>query len=203
MPEKQTPSRPFKNIILNTALFMAVALIGYGLTFYFDNGKPPSSAVDKSRPIAQDNKPIQPFSFTDISGQVHNIEDFRGKIVIINFWATWCAPCVVEFPALLELAAKNKDDVVLIALSSDMDENAIKVFLRKQAKPTANVYIAHDREDVTLKLFGVTQLPETIIADRDLKKREKLIGAEWLSKDVQKILDSLRINKIDNDILLP
>ncbi len=180
--KKQTAAR-----LLNTTLFVAVALIGYGLTVYLDNSAPPARAkIEK-----ENSEAIADFSFTDLAGSTHNLEDFEGKIVIINFWATWCAPCVVEFPALLDLAAKNKSDVVLIALSSDMDEAPIRNFLKKQQTPGANVYIAHDSENLTLKQFGVSQLPETIITDRALKKRTKLIGAEWSSTEVQKIIDAL------------
>ncbi len=180
--KKQTAAR-----LLNAALFVTVALIGYGLTVYLDNGRPPTHAkIEK-----ENSESITDFSFTDLSGKKQNLKKFQGKIVIINFWATWCAPCVVEFPALLDLAAKNKDDVVLIALSSDMDESAIHSFLKKQPAPETNVYIAHDSDNLTLKQFGVSQLPETIITNRALKKQIKLIGAEWSPGEVQKIINSL------------
>lgn len=169
---------------LNAALFLAVAALGYGLTVYFDSAGTPARA-------ANEIKPLPDFSFTDLSGKTRSAADFKNKIVLINFWATWCAPCVVEFPALLKIAADNKENVVLIALSSDANENDIKKFLQQQKTPTENVFIAHDREDVTLKIFGVTQLPETVIADRDLNIREKLIGAEWEPQMLQKIIDSL------------
>ena len=182
---KQTTSQ-----LLNATLLITIALIGYGLTVYFDGSKPPNTATN-TRIIAQDNEPLADFKFTDLSGESHSLKDFQGKIVIINFWATWCAPCVVEFPALLKIAAANQDKVVLIALSSDVGETEIRTFLAKQSEPATNVYIAPDREDLTLKMFGVNRLPETLITDRDLKKREKLIGAEWASEALQKIIDSL------------
>jgi len=169
---------------LNAALFLAVAALGYGLTIYFDGASMPARAETET-------KPLPDFSFTDLSGKTRSVHDFKNKIVIINFWATWCAPCVMEFPALLKIAADNKDNVVLIALSSDAKEDDIKKFLQQQKAPTENVLIAHDREDVTLKIFGVTQLPETIITDPELNIREKLIGAEWEPAMLQKIIDSL------------
>ncbi|MBP7721125.1 MAG: TlpA family protein disulfide reductase [Alphaproteobacteria bacterium] len=169
---------------LNAALFLAVAALGYGLTIYFDGAAMPARAETEITPLPD-------FSFTDMSGKTRSVQYFKNKIVIINFWATWCAPCVVEFPALLKIAADNKDDVVLIALSSDAKEDDIKKFLQQQKAPTDNVFIAHDREDVTLKIFGVSQLPETVITDRDLNIREKLIGAEWETAMLQKIIDSL------------
>ncbi|MCE7887483.1 MAG: TlpA family protein disulfide reductase [Alphaproteobacteria bacterium PRO2] len=169
---------------LNAALFLAVAALGYGLTIYFDGASMPARAKTEI-------KPLPDFSFTDLSGKTRNARDFKNKIVIINFWATWCAPCVVEFPALLKIAAENKNSVVLIALSSDAKEDDIKKFLQQQKEPTDNVFIAHDRTDVTLKIFGVTRLPETILTDRGLNVREKIIGAEWEPGMLQKIIDSL------------
>lgn len=169
---------------LNATLFIAVAALGYGLTTYMDHAAPPARAETEI-------KALPDFSFTALDGKTHKAKDFRGKIVIVNFWATWCPPCVVEFPALLKIAADNKDNVVLIALSSDTKEDDIKKFLQQQKEPADNVFIAHDREDVTLKIFGVTQLPETVITDRELNIREKLIGAEWEPRMLQKIIDSL------------
>ncbi len=168
---------------LNAALFIAVAALGYGLTIYMDSGAP-------SARTETEIKPLPDFSFTELDGTTHAARDFRGKIVIVNFWATWCPPCVVEFPALLKIAAEN-DDVILIALSSDTDEATIKKFLQQQEKPAKNVFIAHDREDVTLKIFGVSKLPETVITDHELNIRKKLIGAEWEPRMLQKIIDSL------------
>ena len=71
---------------LNAALFLAVAALGYGLTIYFDGASMPARAETET-------KPLPDFSFTDLSGKTRSVHDFKNKIVIINFWATWCAPC--------------------------------------------------------------------------------------------------------------
>jgi thiol-disulfide isomerase/thioredoxin len=176
------------SIAFNVILFLSVVGLGYGLTLYFDGLHPSYYSPEIT---AGDNEVVQDFSFTDLSGQTHTLNDFKGKIILINMWATWCTPCVVEFPALIKFAAANKDKVVLIALSSDMAETDIRRFLAKQAEPGDNVYIALDRDNITLKNFGVSQLPETVITDRELKKKQKLIGADWEPEELQKIIDSL------------
>ncbi len=170
--------------LLNAALLLVVVLAGYGLTMHLDSGRPAAQQTP--------SEPLSEFSFADIEGKSHKSADFRGKIVVINFWASWCAPCVKEFPNLLSIAAKNPDDVVLIALSSDKSEDDIRKFLQNQKVPGENVFISHDKEDITLKIFGISRLPETIIADHDLNRREKLVGAEWDQEMLQKIIDSLR-----------
>lgn len=170
---------------LNIALFAAALLAGYGMTVYFDSGEP------AGKPVPAQVKSLPGFSFTDLEGRKHDLKDFTGKIIILNFWASWCAPCVQEFPALLRIARENKG-LVLIALSSDAREEDIQRFMRKQTEPTPNVYIARDAEDVTLKLFGISRLPETIIADQKLQQRHKLVGAAWEEQELQKMIESLR-----------
>jgi thiol-disulfide isomerase/thioredoxin len=176
-------SRKQKALWLNIALFVAVGLLGYGLTIYFDNRQPPNVQQMQEEALPE-------FVFTDLSGKTHNVTDFQGKVILINFWATWCPPCVVEFPALLKIAAEN-EDVIFIALSSDLGDEEIKRFLSQQKELTPNVYIARDSEDVTLKTFGIKDLPETIIVGPDMTQHEKLIGVEWDPAVVQKIIDSL------------
>ncbi len=132
------------------------------------------------------------FTYEDIGGTVGALSKHRGKVVILNFWASWCPPCVAEFPQLLTLAATYPDDVVLLALSSDHDPAMMDRFLarlkREQgAKATApNVVIARDVDNsIILPVYGTARLPETIVIDADGIMREKVSGAiEWDAPDV-------------------
>jgi len=66
-------------------------------------------------------------SFLDAEGKPVRIGDFRGKVVVVNLWATWCAPCILEMPTLAKLAASGKDrDLVVLAVSIDRDKDADK-----------------------------------------------------------------------------
>lgn len=183
-----------RTIFFNVLLFAVIAGATYAATLYFDRGRPhinvqPESVIQKveSGDVAPD------FSFTTPDGKTHSVRDFKGRIVILNFWASWCPPCVKEFPALLEVAARFPDDVVLIALSSDLDGAAMEAFLKKQKFEAApNVYVALDADQaVTREIFQSFRLPETILMDRDQKMRRKIPGADWSVEEMSAAVRAL------------
>ena len=118
-----------------------------------------------------------------MNGTERHINDFREKTVILNFWATWCAPCVIEMPQLFEIAA-SRDDIVLIALSSDLNTEALDKFLAKMNQKhlkSGNIVIALDQKRmITQGTFGTYRLPESIIISPEGKMLRKVVGAvDW------------------------
>ncbi len=187
----------------NILILSAIALATYGITLYFGSRKI-VQPVPVAENIEQDFTPVQgeyqivpEFIFTDINGNAHNIRDFKGKTVILNFWASWCAPCIVEFPHLIEAAHKNKD-VILIAMSSDLDQEIVENFMTKMEKKqnldfdAPNIIITRDESyTITTDLFGTISLPETILIAPNQTMRHKFIGANWTPKELQDQLDKL------------
>jgi cytochrome c biogenesis protein CcmG, thiol:disulfide interchange protein DsbE len=160
------------NLIILAGILIAAAL----LTMMFDGLKP----------IVPEKPAAPAFSFTSLEGKTHALEDFKDKTVILNFWASWCPPCVKEFPILLQIAEKHKDKAVLIALSSDMDDAAIKKFLAAQKiKSSENVIIARDAANISGDLFKTYQLPETFVIDHDMRIRAKFTGADWQQSELE------------------
>lgn len=183
----------------NIAILIIIALATYGLTLYFGQTEIKTVPIKtKTTPLL--NEQIPSFSFTTLDGKTHAIENFKDKIIILNFWASWCAPCVKEFPLLLNAAHENKNDLVLIALSSDIDENAIHNFIKKMKTKhdlkfnADNIFIAFDENQaITADIFGTFKLPETILIAPNQTMRHKFIGANWTKKDLQDWLEKLRI----------
>jgi len=167
---------------LNIALFLVVLVIGYGATHVLFQSAPRVKVAA-----------VPAFEFTDVRGRTQGLGDFEGKVVVLNFWATWCAPCVKEFPVLLDLARKNAEDVVLVALSSDIDDASIDKFLVKYGYEDLadHIYIARDVSGVTGELFGTYKLPETLIIDRGQRLYHKFIGANWTFEEAQNVLNRL------------
>jgi len=165
---------------VNIILLVATILIGAGLTFWFDNV--PSPLNDNVSPmVVMDNvagDKVPDFEVTDISGRKYSIEDFRGKIVLVNFWATWCAPCVVEFPKLIELANAHKDEL----------------FLKKNRQAPRNFVIARDiKRKITTDVFQTYKLPETLIISPSGKMVKKIVGdTDWGGQEIQNLLSSLK-----------
>ncbi len=136
---------------------------------------------------AEVGKPAPDFTLTDLDGKEWHLNDLKGKVVFLNFWATWCQPCVEEMPAMETL---NKRLAIapfkmITILSNDRPEFAQKMVQRVGA--TFPVLI--DPNSIVGDQYGLTGVPETFIIDADGIVREKFIGPRpW---DSQGALDML------------
>ncbi len=132
--------------------------------------------------------PAPQFTVSD-SDRTLSLRDFRGKTVLLNFWATWCPPCVEEMPSLVALQKQMGDKVVVLAVSVDVDENAYKQFLRSHH---IDLLTVRDAENKSNALYGTFKFPETYVIDREGLVRRKFIGAaEWTSPEIVSYLEKL------------
>ena len=121
------------------------------------------------------------FTLTD-SQRTVALSQFRGKPVVLNFWATWCPPCVEEMPSLVELQKQLGDKVTVLAVSEDADDGAYKQFVRDH---NVDLLTVRDIHQNTNEVYGTFKFPETYIIDRDGKIVRKFIGAtDWTSPDL-------------------
>ncbi len=110
---------------------------------------------------------------TTLDGETFDLEDYRGKPVVINFWASWCGYCGVEMPDLLEFAEAHPEAVVLgVAVNDERD--AALAFAREHAITFPSVY---DPDGTVFAQFESQGLPTTVFLDKDLRLKEKIIGA--------------------------
>ncbi len=126
----------------------------------------------------------------DINGKSEHLTDFRGKVVVLNFWATWCQPCVEEVPALIELNKRisNRNGVVL-GVSVDEDPTAYQKFLVDHA---INFPTSRDASKKYAQDYGTLMYPETYIIDRRGKIARKVIGPQdWNSAEMVAYFDAL------------
>lgn len=115
---------------------------------------------------------------TGLDGQQTDIKEFKDKVVIVNFWASWCAPCVEEFPSMLNLASEFPNDMVILAISGDSDRASVDAFLKAFPKRPANFLIFSDPNQELAKKFGTQVLPESYVLERGLKVYRKVVGTE-------------------------
>ena len=118
------------------------------------------------------------------------LDQFRGQIVVLNFWATWCPPCVEEMPSLVEMQRRMKaKGVTVVAVSIDVDEGAYHQFVKEHG---VNLLTVRDPDEKTPKLYGTHGWPETYIIDRKGVVRRKFIGAvDWTDPEVTDFLNRL------------
>lgn len=131
------------------------------------------------------------FSITD-NGRTVRLSQFRGQVVLLNFWATWCPPCLEELPSLLDLHHRMPQ-MVILAVSVDTDADAYHAFLRDNHVDLLDV---RDPSQKSNHLYGTVQFPETYVIDKSGHLRRKFVGAQdWISPSILRYLTSISAQK--------
>ena len=138
---------------------------------------------------AQELKPwgggaTPPLELSDLQGTQHRLADYRGKVVLINFWATWCAPCRDEMPSIERLRASLKGrPFAVLAVNLAEPESRIRKFL--EVVPVGfTVLLDHDTK--TAKAWQAKLLPATYIVDPDGRVRYRHLGErDWSKPEVR------------------
>ncbi|MCW5978570.1 MAG: TlpA family protein disulfide reductase [Bryobacteraceae bacterium] len=130
------------------------------------------------------------FSIRADSGQTISRGDFGGRLLVLNFWATWCPPCIEEMPSLDEFQKQFRDaGVVVLGVSVDEDEGAYRRFLERAG---VSFSTARDPEAALADKFGTYRYPETYVINRDGKVVQKIIGeADWTDARMVSYIKSL------------
>lgn len=137
--------------------------------------------------------PAPTVGFTDADGKAMTLADFKGQIVVVNLWATWCAPCRLEMPTLAKLAAAYQTQpvqVVAISVDRDADLNLAKTDIANN--PPLKLY----RDPGYKFAFGLKPtaagFPTTIIFDKQGRERARLSGgADWNGKEARALIETL------------
>ena len=122
--------------------------------------------------------------------QTVTLSQLHGQVVVLNFWATWCAPCVEEIPSLVTMSQKMKGKgVTVLGVSVDADEDAYEKFVKDHGVTFLTVRDADQKSNV---LYGTVKFPETYIIDRSGVVRRKFIGAvDWTSPEIIDFLNKI------------
>jgi len=141
--------------------------------------------------------PLAPeVAFADADGNPKTFADFRGKLTVVNFWATWCAPCVAEMQSLDRLSALMHQDIVVVALSQDRGgKTAVAPFYDRQNIKHLPIYL--DPRGVTRRALGIGALPTTVIYDHRGKEVGRLLGtAAWNSPSAIAFLKEIALRSV-------
>ncbi|MBA8836465.1 TlpA family protein disulfide reductase [Rhizobium leguminosarum] len=161
--------------------------------------EPPKSFVLRDAP-----EPVPALQFTDDAGRPQTLDMFRGKVVLLNVWATWCLPCRKEMPTLDRLQATlGGPDFEVVALSIDRGGlEAVKRFYAEVGVQHLAVHVdATSQAGFALASFG---LPTTLLVDRQGQELGRLVGpAEWDAPDMTAFLRSVLALREDGLVLKP
>ena len=110
----------------------------------------------------------------DLDGKPISLDEFKGKIVLLNFWATWCGPCRAEIPDLIELQNKYKDQFAIVALATDEDDPVlVKKFSQKAG---INYRVGMSSDELRVKYGGIPALPTSFVIDTQGRVVQKHVG---------------------------
>jgi thiol-disulfide isomerase/thioredoxin len=135
-------------------------------------------------------KQMNGISFVDAQGRKLGLEDFRGKFVLVNLWATWCGPCRREMPSLDRLQARlSGDEFTVLALSQDRKGvAAVEKFLTQVGIKNLGVFV--DSSARSARTLGAIGLPTTILLNKEGGVIGRLIGpAEWDSDEAVRLIE--------------
>ena len=143
--------------------------------------------------LPKDAGPAPATSFLDADGKPLRVADFKGKVVVLNLWATWCGPCVLEMPTLAKLAAAYQGKpvaVVAVSIDGDRDADKARAFIAGHA-PLAfyrdpKLKLPYDLKPPT------AGMPTTVIFGKDGVERGRLSGgADWSGRDAKAVIDQV------------
>lgn len=192
------PSPAPSSTSLRTVAIIAtvVALIGISLPFTWqahedDAGEPISAPfiepvaahaspleaeaqADQAACMA-DAKPAKDFTLPALDGKNVSLSSFKGKVVLLNFWATWCGPCKAEIPGFVELQAQYKNDLVILGLSVDDPADKAKAFA-EQYKVNYPMVLGLGHDDIQDAYGPIYGIPASFLISRDGKVCKRHLG---------------------------
>jgi len=156
-----------------------IVLVGLRDIKRFRAGAPAESADASGKELrtirfVKNPQPAPALSLRDLDGRALSSFDWRGKVVLLNFWATWCGPCRAEIPDLISLQEKYPDKLLIVGLSQDLDPPAkVKEFARAM---NINYPVAMSTEEIERSFGGVFGLPTSFVIDTEGRIVQKHIG---------------------------
>ena len=152
------------------------------------------SEINERELLSSQFKNMEPINFEllDMQGKKRSLVEFKGKPVLLNFWATWCPPCLEELPSLLKYSEKAKDEygLVVLAVSIDLSKNdVVHFFNEKKLWPLSSLpfTILLDSSAEIAKKYGTVKFPESYLISSDFKVVKKFTGSQnWDSIEIDK-----------------
>jgi cytochrome c biogenesis protein CcmG/thiol:disulfide interchange protein DsbE len=146
-----------------------------------------AAGCDRGGHPTQIGRPAPDFTVTD-DGRSVRLSSYRGKVVVLNFWASWCAPCIEEIPSLNQLQ-RDMPQVVVVGVDMGEEDGAYRQFI---ADHRVDFLTVRDAQQQSNGLYGTSRPPETYIIDRKGQIRRKFIGAQdWTSPEILNYLSQL------------
>lgn len=177
-------------LIFAAILLVALAALGWAASVEDHRYDPLTTSLARQLRAQVVDQPAPPVSLPDLDGRLRGLEQDRGRVLLVNFWASWCEPCRREFPSMLELARSLKDRPFhIVAISQDEDETAMRAFLTQQGYQPSDFTVLRDADGSTSKRWGTERLPESYLVDREGQVVLRFQSAyEWTADPIVQVV---------------
>lgn len=184
----ETGETAMKDHLKALAVVVVLLCVGAGAWQWLSKGPQPSAEIERTMST------LPAIELKTIDGRTFKTSDVRGKILIVNFWASWCGPCVEEVPSLARLSEKMGDDLRILAISGDTGIEDINVFLKSfPAFKRPGIDIVWDEGLKASKMFDVIRLPESYIYDGQGHMARKIAGSiDWSADEAVQYMKALK-----------
>ena len=147
------------------------------------------SACNRGSHPPRVGSPANDFTVKD-SDRTVSLNQFRGQVVVLNFWASWCPPCVAELPSMMEMQDRLRNrGITVLGVSIDVDSDAYHRFIQQR---NVNFLTVRDPDQKVAGMYGTSVWPESYIIDRQGVMRRKVVGpTNWNSPDILEFLSKL------------
>jgi cytochrome c biogenesis protein CcmG/thiol:disulfide interchange protein DsbE len=146
-----------------------------------------TTACDRGDHPARIGSKAPEFTISD-SKESLDLNEFRGRVVVLNFWATWCVPCIDEIPTLVELQ-RRMPQIAVVSVSADEDDTVYRQFLTAH---NVNFVSVRDASYRVPHMYGTVKIPETYVIDRKGVLRRKFVSAQnWTNPEILDYLSKL------------
>ena len=171
---------------------VALALVLIWLAPGIDHFDESSSTVSGDPDDALATGKVAPMHFTlkDMNGVAVDLASFKGRVVLINFWATWCGPCRAEIPSLVELQAEYRDDLTVLGVSIDDEAEKLKPYAA-EFKMNYPVLVGKDHQDMQDAFGPLYGIPVSVIVGRDgriARKHSGIATKEQFEREIKALL---------------
>ncbi len=162
-----------KRVSHQSIILILILVIGIGVMILLQSKK--SSFDLAGKPQFKKGVRAPNFKLPDLNGKMMSLTDYRGRVVLLNIWATWCAPCVEEMPSMEKLHQELKDEKFVI-LAVSIDEPGAEVVRPFMKKHKLNFPALIDSAGILTQLYRTSGVPESFIIDKQGRILEEIIG---------------------------
>ena len=182
-------NRPVRRVNFRSLILIVMIIVGVGIIVLLQSRD--SSFNQSTKPLLEKGVPAPDFAFPGLDGKMRRLADYKGQVVLLNIWATWCAPCVAEMPSMEKLYQALKDEgFELLAVSVDESgAEAVAPFMKKHK--LGFPVLLNPKGDIK-SLYQLTGIPESFIIDQNGIIVEKVIGPrDWAASGVIRFFRNL------------